>query len=87
MSNSDFELLHFTATWCQPCKKIVPIILSFIEQMVGIKYTKVDVDDNIEKAKEYNVLSVPTLIVLKNNKIIARHSGVVNEEQLAKLFK
>ena len=87
MSNSDFELLHFTATWCQPCKKIVPIILSFIEQMVGIKYTKVDVDDNIEKAKEYNVLSVPTLIVLKNNKIIARHSGVITEEQLLGLFK
>jgi thioredoxin 1 len=84
---NNFELLHFTATWCQPCKKIAPIILSFIEQNVGLKYTKIDVDDNTNIVKEYNVLSVPTLIVLKNGEIFSRNNGVVNEEQLSKLFK
>jgi thioredoxin 1 len=84
---NNFELLHFTATWCQPCKKIAPIILSFIEQNVGLKYTKIDVDDNANMVKEYNILSVPTLIVLKDGEIFSRNSGVVNEEQLASLFK
>jgi thioredoxin 1 len=84
---NNFELLHFTATWCQPCKKIAPIILSFIEQNVGLKYTKIDVDDNTNMVKEYNVLSVPTLIVLKNGEIFSRNSGVINEQQLANLFK
>ena len=84
---NNFELLHFTATWCNPCKKIAPIILSFIEQNVGLKYTKIDVDDNTNIIKEYNILSVPTLIVLKDGEIFSRHTGVVNEEQLSKLFK
>lgn len=84
---NNFELLHFTATWCQPCKKIAPIILFFIEQNIGLKYTKIDVDDNTNMVKEYNVLSVPTLIVLKDGEIFSRNSGVVNEKQLASLFK
>jgi thioredoxin 1 len=84
---NNFELLHFTATWCNPCKKIAPIILSFIEQNIGLKYTKIDVDSNTNMVKEYNVLSVPTLIVLKDEKVFASHTGTITENQLINLFK
>jgi thioredoxin 1 len=81
-----FELLHFTATWCQPCKKITPIILSFIEQNVGLKYTKIDVDKSEDLVKQYDISSVPTLIVLENGEIKSRRSGVLTEKELQELF-
>lgn len=81
-----FELLHFTATWCQPCKKNTPIILSFIEQNVGLKYTKIDVDKSEDLVKQYDISSVPTLIVLENGEIKSRRSGVLTEKELQELF-
>jgi thioredoxin 1 len=80
------QLLHFTADWCQPCKKIKPIIESYILENLDIKYTQINVDENPAITTEYKVRSVPTLIVLIDGEITNRHSGVITVVELDKLI-
>ena len=60
------EILHFTAQWCQPCKKMQPIIDEFLDKNQEIMYTKIDVDNNGDKVTHYEVKSVPTLVILED---------------------
>lgn len=80
------ELIHFTADWCAPCKRMAPIIEEFIANNKDIHYDKVDVDINFNKAQEYNVQSVPTLISKIDGRIHDRVSGVVSEFTLKSMF-
>lgn len=80
------QLLHFTAEWCQPCKKIKPIIESYILENSDIEYTQINVDESPKVTMEYAVRSVPTLIVLTDGEITNRHSGVITFGELDKLF-
>lgn len=80
------ELIHFTAEWCQPCKKMAPIIENYLESNPNIKYTKVDVDSNSDLMAEYDVRGVPTFIVKTSNEISNRHTGAATPEKFAKLF-
>jgi len=81
------ELLHFTATWCQPCKQMEPIIQAFVKANPNIKYTKVDVSSDTDKATEYGITGVPAFIHLKNGKEIQKHKGVMTEQKLATFCK
>ena len=70
-------LVDFYATWCGPCRMMMPII-NDLERRVGDKarFVKVDVDENEELALRYNVQSVPTLIIFKRGQVVWRESGV-----------
>lgn len=81
------ELLHFTATWCQPCKQMEPLIQKLILENSNIDYNKIDVSDDFEDAVEYGVKGVPTFIALIDGKEISRHTGTATEEKLLSLFK
>jgi thioredoxin 1 len=80
------QLLHFTAEWCQPCKKIKPIIESYLEEHPEITYIQIDVDDNPDVTEEYEIRSIPTLIVLTDMQLTNRHSGVINLNDLNELI-
>ena len=80
------QLLHFTATWCQPCKQMEPLIAKLVSENLDINYDKVDVSDEFDPAVEYGVKGVPTFIALKDGKEVARHTGVATEEKLLSLF-
>lgn len=81
------KLLHFTAIWCKPCEKIKPIIEQYVVENPNVEYEQIDVDTAFNKAEEYNVMSIPTLIsVDNNNKIIKRHTGIATKDQIEKLF-
>ena len=80
------ELIHFTASWCQPCKKMAPMIDKFVEDHPEIAYTKVDVDTDSAFVEEYGVRGVPTFIVRKDNEITNRHTGIATPEKFATLF-
>lgn len=81
------QLLHFTATWCQPCKSMEPLIEKLVSENLDIDYNKVDVSDEFDPAVEYGVRGVPTFIALVDGKEIGRHTGVATQEKLLSLFK
>jgi thioredoxin 1 len=82
------ELIHFTATWCQPCKAMAPVIDKFVADNPDIKYTKLDIDevDSLLAVEQYDVRGVPTFVILKDDEVFARHTGAANPEKFASLF-
>ena len=80
------QLLHFTASWCQPCKQMEPLIAKLVSENLAINYNKIDLSDEFDDAVEYGVRGVPTFIALIDGKEVARHTGVATEEKLLNLF-
>lgn len=81
MIGQDLVLVDFYATWCGPCKMMSPIIDSLVNER-AFKVVKIDVDKNIEIAQEYSVMSIPTLILFKNGKLIDKKNGFMPKELL-----
>ena len=74
--NSDKPvLLDFWAPWCAPCHMVVPIIEEIASERADIKVGKINVDEQPELASEFGIMSIPTLVVMKNGKIVQRVSG------------
>ena len=74
--NSDKPvLLDFWAPWCAPCRMVVPIIEEIAGERPDIKVGKINVDEQPELASEFSIMSIPTLVVMKNGKIIQQVSG------------
>ncbi len=82
------KLLDFWAPWCGPCKVMNPIIEE-LEKELGDKVPveKINVDENQEMASKYGVMSIPTYIVLKDDKEIGRKIGVTGKQDLLKLLQ
>jgi thioredoxin 1 len=80
------QLLHFTATWCQPCKQMEPLIAKLVSENLEINYDKIDVSDEFDPAVEYGVKGIPTFIALVGGKEVSRHTGVATEKVLLNLF-
>ena len=77
-------LVDFYATWCGPCKMLGPIL----EQAEGkIKVIKIDVDVFEDLAREYGVMSIPTLVLIENGKEIKRNVGFMDKSSLEKYIK
>lgn len=81
------ELLHFTADWCQPCKKMKPIIDQFILENPQVQYKSYDAEQDKDFFKVYGVKSVPTLIAIKDKNAIGWHTGIADKNKLESLFK
>jgi thioredoxin 1 len=76
------KILHFTADWCAPCKVLKPIIEDFIKDNPGIEYQQVNVDVDFDIANEYSVMSIPTLVLLVDGDLRARHTGILSTDGL-----
>ena len=69
-------LLDFWATWCGPCRMIAPVVEEIAAERSDIVVGKVNVDEQPELAQKFQIMSIPTLIVIKNGKITAQKVGV-----------
>lgn len=78
-------IVDFFGIWCPPCKILAPILEELDKEYKDkIKFTKVDIDENFELAEKYNIMSVPTLIFLKNGQERGRLVGLRPKEELKK---
>ena len=75
-------LLDFFASWCNPCRMVSPIIDEIAEENEHITVGKVDVDAQMELATQFQVYSIPTLVVLKDGKILKQASGAKSKAQI-----
>ena len=68
-------LLDFWARWCGPCRMVVPIIEEIANERADIKVGKINVDEQPELASAFGVMSIPTLLVMKNGKVVNQSMG------------
>lgn len=80
-------LVDFYADWCGPCNAMAPVIEELAKELERkAKVGKINVDENSDIAVEYNVMSIPTLIIFKNGKEEKRLVGLRDKEELLSLF-
>jgi len=79
-------ILYFTADWCHPCKKVRPIVDELNREQTKVKFQIIDVDDEMEMARMWNVSSIPTFIVITYGTEKARATGAQTKEQLEALM-
>lgn len=75
------HVLYFTADWCNPCKKVKPIVEEMNRESIT-KFQLVDVDSEMELVKRFDIRSVPTFILIEDGKEIKRTTGAQTREQL-----
>jgi thioredoxin 1 len=78
--NKSMRLLHFTAEWCSPCKAMKPVIDEYIENHPDVEYKMIDIDYDFDSLTTYDVLGVPTFILLNDNEEIRRHTGAMPKQ-------
>lgn len=79
-------LIDFFATWCGPCKMVSPVVDEIASERPDIKVCKLDVDRNLDLARSFQVMSVPTLVAMKNGEIVNKIIGAMPKAQILKMF-
>ncbi len=75
-------LVDFFATWCGPCNMLSPILENISNTRADFNIAKVNIDELRDLAIDYEVEVVPTLLILKNGKVVGRIEGLVSEEEI-----
>jgi len=95
-SNFDSEVVQstvpvvadFWAEWCGPCKMIAPVLRELATQYKDkIKIAKIDVDAQVELAQQFNIVSIPTILVFSKGKVVKQQIGAVPRQALEKMIK
>ena len=77
-------LLDYWAEWCGPCKMIAPILDEVAEDFKGrVKVVKINIDENAQTPRKYNVRGIPTLMLFKGGDVAAQKVGALSKSQLA----
>lgn len=82
MKSEQVVLLDFFASWCGPCRMVGPIIDEIAEENTDIRVGKVDVDAQSELAAQFQVYSIPTLVVMKDGKVLTQSTGAKSKQQI-----
>ena len=79
-------LVDFWATWCGPCRMLSPVVDEIAEENTGFKVGKVNVDEQPDLAAQFNVMSIPTLVVIKDGKVANQSVGVISKQQILSMI-
>lgn len=81
IEKSNVVLIDFYADWCGPCQIIKPVMKELSEELEGkAEFGKIDVDKNKERATEFGIMSIPTLLIFSKGKLVDRLTGAVPKE-------
>ena len=79
-------LLDFWATWCGPCRMVSPIVDQIADERSDIKVGKINVDEQPELAQQFRIISIPTLVVMKDGQIANKAVGAMPKEEILALL-
>ena len=86
--NSDkLVLLDFWAPWCAPCRMVLPIVEEIAGERSDIKVGKVNVDEQMALARQFKVMSIPTLVVMRNGQVAKKTTGALSKDEILELLK
>ena len=86
LDSDEAVLVDFYSDWCGPCKKLTPVLDELAQETPGIRIVKVNIDRSPKSASSYNVKSIPTLILFRDGKPVARHGGLIGKDSLKDLI-
>lgn len=82
MQSEKTVLIDFWAGWCGPCMMLGPVVEELAEEVTDVKICKVNVDEQMDLAQQFKVVSIPMLILIKNGQVVAKDIGVKSKEEL-----
>lgn len=93
MNEDDFKsqtkkgnwIVDFWAPWCGPCKVLAPEVEQAQESLKDVKFAKINIDENLDLAREYEMMSIPTLLFIKDGEIVQRQVGVLEADEIVSL--
>ena len=84
-NNEGLSLLDFYADWCGPCRMVLPLVDEIAAERDDLLVGKINVNENPDLAREFGILSIPTLVVMKDGKIVNKVSGARSKEAILEL--
>ena len=80
-------LVDFWAVWCGPCKMLSPVVDQIAEETEGVKFGKVNIDEEMDLAEKYGIMSIPTLMLFKNGESVNQLVGVQPKAVIENMLK
>lgn len=79
-------VVDFFANWCGPCKMLAPVLEEVEREVTDVKFIKIDVDREEELARRFGVMSIPTLIIFKDGKVVNQNVGFVSKDDIINMI-
>lgn len=86
LDNNEIVIIVFWAEWCAPCQKFAPIFEESSEYHSDVVFAKIDTEDQSVIAKHYGVISVPTVMIMRDGIIVINHEGTLTEAAIYELI-
>ena len=86
VKNSDLAVVDFSAVWCGPCKMVAPVLEEVSEELADVNFSNIDVDKNMEIAREYNITNIPAILVLKKGEVVNSQIGFAPKDKLVEVI-
>jgi thioredoxin 1 len=87
LQSSKPVLVDFWASWCHPCKMLAPVLEEAAAEVTGVTVGKVNVDEESSLAEKYGVMSIPTLLLFKDGKLVKRGVGAMPKANIIEFMK
>ena len=87
LADNDMVLVDFWASWCGPCRAFAPVFEKVSEQNPDVVFGKVDTEAEVELARTFSIMSIPTLMIVRDQVVIFSQPGALGEEALVDLVR